>query len=157
VNLGCRSETCCTRLARNAERKKLPKSRYLPTIVQLCRATYSQLVAPSVQHRKVWLTPTTRVPCSNAAKTWNPLKLAGVPQTPEPISAASGPKFAILWEHEEKILLFNKFYPIVNKCLSCEYMARQSCTIVRRWRIFGDFFASCISSESRAPHFRPAF
>jgi len=25
------------------------------------------------------------------------LKLAGVPQTPEPISAASGPKFTILW------------------------------------------------------------
>jgi len=24
---------------------------------------------PSVQRRKVWLTPTTRVPCSNAAKT----------------------------------------------------------------------------------------
>ena len=35
---------------------------------------------PSVQRRKVWLTPTTRVPCSNAAKTRNPLKLAGVPQ-----------------------------------------------------------------------------
>jgi len=44
----------------------------------------------------VSLTPTTRVPCSNAAKTQNPLKLAGVPQTTEPISAASGPKFAIL-------------------------------------------------------------
>ena len=29
----------------------------------------------------VWLTPTTRVPCSNAAKMRNPLKLAGVPQT----------------------------------------------------------------------------
>jgi len=27
----------------------------------------------------VWLTPTTRVPCSNAAKMRNPLKLAGVP------------------------------------------------------------------------------
>ena len=26
-------------------------------------------VAPSVQYRKVWLTPTTRVLCSNAAKT----------------------------------------------------------------------------------------
>ena len=37
----------------------------------------------------VWLTPTTRVPCSNAAKTRNPLKLAGVPQTNETISAAS--------------------------------------------------------------------
>ena len=47
----------------------------------------------------VWLTPTTRVPCSNAAKTRNPLKLPGGPgvsQTNEMISAASGPKFTIL-------------------------------------------------------------
>ena len=36
----------------------------------------------------VWLTPTTRVPCSNAAKTRNPLKFAGVSQTNETISAA---------------------------------------------------------------------
>ena len=50
---------------------------------------------PSVQRRKVWLTPTTTVPCSNAAKTRNPLKLAGVPQTTGLISAASGPKFTI--------------------------------------------------------------
>ena len=28
----------------------------------------------------VWLTPTTRVPCSNAAKTRNPLKLPGCPK-----------------------------------------------------------------------------
>jgi len=39
----------------------------------------------------VWLTPTTRVPCSNAAKTRNPLKLPGVPQTNERISAAGSP------------------------------------------------------------------
>ena len=54
-----------------------------------------------------------RVSCNNAAKTRNPLKLAGVLQTPEPISAASGPKFAILWGHVEEIglLLFNKFFP----------------------------------------------
>jgi len=37
----------------------------------------------------VWL-------CSNAVKTQNPLKFAGVPQTNETISAASGPKFTIL-------------------------------------------------------------
>ena len=49
-----------------------------------------------VQRRKVWLTPNTRVPCSNATKTQNPLKLAGVPQTNETISAASRPKFTIL-------------------------------------------------------------
>ena len=44
----------------------------------------------------LWLTTTTRVPCSNAAKTRNPLKFAGVPQTNETISAASRPKFTIL-------------------------------------------------------------
>ena len=37
-----------------------------------------------------WLTPSTRVPCSNAAKMRNPLKLPRVPQTNETISA-SGP------------------------------------------------------------------
>jgi len=50
----------------------------------------------SVQRRKVWLTPTTRMPYSNAAKTRNPLKFATEPQTNEKISAASGPKFTIL-------------------------------------------------------------
>ena len=44
----------------------------------------------------VSLTPPTRVLCSNAAKTGNPLKLAGVPKTNETISAASRPKFTIL-------------------------------------------------------------
>jgi len=58
----------------------------------------------------VWLTPTTRVPCSNATKTRNALKLAGVSQTNETISAASRPKFIILWGHLEEILLLNKFF-----------------------------------------------
>jgi len=50
------------------------------------------------------------MPCSNAAKTRNPLELARVPQTNETISAASGPKFTILWEHVEELLLLNKFF-----------------------------------------------
>jgi len=33
-----------------------------------------------------------------------------VPQTNETISAASGPKFTILREHVEEILLLNKFF-----------------------------------------------
>ena len=37
----------------------------------------------------VWL-------CSNATKTRNPLKFAGVLQINETVSAASGPKFTIL-------------------------------------------------------------
>jgi len=36
--------------------------------------------------------PNTGVPCSNAAKMQNSLKLAGVPYTTRSISAASGPK-----------------------------------------------------------------
>ena len=56
-----------------------------------------------------WLTATAGVPYSNAAKDRNPLKLAGVPQTTGPISAASSPMFTILWEHLEEILLHNKF------------------------------------------------
>jgi len=38
ANLGCRSETCCMRLAENTGRKISPNIRHLRTIVQLCRA-----------------------------------------------------------------------------------------------------------------------
>jgi len=50
------------------------------------------------------------MPCSNAAKARNPLKFAGVPQTTGSISAASRPKFTILWEYVEEISLLNKFF-----------------------------------------------
>ena len=60
----------------------------------------------------VWLTSTTRLPCSNAAEMRNALKFAWVPQTRQQISAASGPKFAILYGHVGEILLFNKFFSI---------------------------------------------
>ena len=40
--------------------------------------------------------PTTRVPCSKANKTRSAMKFAGLPQTRQQISAASGPKFTIL-------------------------------------------------------------
>jgi len=65
-----------------------------------------------------------------------PLKLAGVPQTNETISAASGSKFAILHGHVEDILLLNKFFPIVDTCLSCEDIARQSCAMAPALRFF---------------------
>jgi len=44
------------------------------------------------------------------------LKFVGVPQTPEPISAVSGPKFTILSGHVEEVLLLNKFFS------GCRYM-----------------------------------
>jgi len=82
------------------------------------------------QRCKVWLTPNTGVPCSNAVKTLNSLKLAGVLQTNQTISAHSGPKFTILWEHVEEIFLLNKFFRIADTWLSCEDTARQSCAMV---------------------------
>jgi len=174
------------------------------------------LLAPSVQCRKVWLTPTAQVPCSNATRirkretwrmqsefcTWQnsvtgqeppkmymkctgpgngqtpckvwlasverrrcsneakmrmPLKLAGVCKTNETISSASRPKFTILCKHVEEILLLNKFFPIVDTCLNWEDIARQNLCDGAQTAIFWRFFASCISSEPRAVHFRPAF
>jgi len=154
-------------------------------------------VAPSAQRRNVWLTPTTRVPCSNAAnigrrKTWaqkwilhlakfrygvrapekvyivyqpwngqtsckvwlasveecrcsneaktrNQFKFAGEPQTNKPILAASGLKFTILWRRVGRYRCLTIF-PIVDTCLRCKDIARQSRAFVRRWRIFGDFW-----------------
>jgi len=94
-----------------------------------------------------------------SAKTRNPLKFAVVPQTRQHISAASLPKFTILWRHVRKTLLFNNF----SDCRYMPYLRRWSPTklcdgaqMANFWRIFGDFFASCISSELRAPHFKPA-
>ena len=77
--------------------------------------------------------------CSNAAKTRNQLKFVGVPQTRQQISAVSRPKFTILSGHVEEVLLLNKFFPIVDTCLSCEDMTRQSCAMVPRWRFLATF------------------
>ena len=43
ANLGCRSETWCTRLTENTRCKRSPKNRHLRTIVQFCWAISSQL------------------------------------------------------------------------------------------------------------------
>jgi len=60
------------------------------------------------------------IPCSNAAKTRNQLKFCGVPQTNETISAASGPKFTILWGHLEDILALIKFFFRLSICALVE-------------------------------------
>ena len=115
-----------------------------PTWWSPCR-TY---VAPSVQCREVWLTPTTLLLCSNAAKMRRPLKFGGVPQTGKPISAASRPKFTILWGHVEDILLLNKFFfPIVDMCLRCKDIVRQSCVMVPRWRFLATFLRPVFSAS----------
>jgi len=88
--------------------------------------------------------------CSNEGKTRNPLKFVGVPQTRQQISAVNVPKFAILWGHVVDILLFNTFFLIVDACLSCEDIARQSCAMVRRWRYLASFCVLYFSASRYA-------
>jgi len=59
---------------------------------------------------KVWLASGERRRSTNEAKTRTPLKFAGVPKTPERISAVSGPIFAILCRHVEEILTLTSFF-----------------------------------------------
>ena len=102
----------------------------------------------------VWLTPTTTVPCSNAAKTRNPLKLPGVPQTNETSQPLVGRSSPYCGGHAGEILLLNIFFRLSIHAL------RYSPTKLwdgAQMAIFGDFFGSCICSEPRAAHFRPAF
>ena len=50
-----------------------------------------------------------------------------------------------------EVLLFNKFFPIVDMCLSCEDIDQQSCATVPRWQIFGNFLRP-VFSASRVQH-----
>ena len=44
---------------------------------------------------------------------------------------------------------YSLHFQILDTCLSCDDIARQSCATVPRWRHFGDIFACCIFSEPR--------
>ena len=112
---------------------------------------------PAEYRRRLCSTPQSSadahywMPCSNAANTRNPLKFAGLPQTTGWISAVSRPKFSILCEHVENISLLNKFFSIVDTCLSCKDIAGQSCAMVPRWRFLATFLRP-VFSVSRVQH-----
>ena len=104
----------------------------------------------SVQRRKVWLTPTTTVPCSNAAKTRNPLKFAGVPQTRQQISAVivcrSSPQYEDVWRRYRYL---TSFFRLQIHALAAKIQPDK----VVRWCQNGDFLrpvfsASCVEHIS---------
>jgi len=86
------------------------------------------------------------MPCSNAAKTPNPLKFAGVPQTTGSISAASGPSSLYCGDMWRTYCCLTSFFPIVDNCLSCKDIARQSCAMVPRWRLLATFLRPVFSA-----------
>ena len=93
--------------------------------------------------------PNTGVPCSNAAKMWNPLKLAGAKLTKrfQPLVCRVHHIVGICGGDIAACLTF---FPIVDTCLNCEDIARQSCVTVPG----GDFlgFLHPVFSASRTQH-----
>jgi len=80
---------------------------------------------------------------------WNLLECSKLQNRSQPLVGRSSLYYQDMWRR----YCCNKFFPIVNICLSCQDIAVQSCAMVPRWR----FFASCIFSQPRAAHFRHAF
>ena len=65
----------------------------------------------------------------------------------QPLVGRSSP-YCDMWR---RYCCLTSFFPIVNMCLSCEDIARQSCAMVPRWPIFGDFLGPAFS-VSRVQH-----
>jgi len=74
---------------------------------------------------------------------WNYLGCPKLTKRSQPLVG----KFTILWGHVEEILLLNKCFPIVDTCLSCEDVARQSCAMVRDF-LHPVFSAICVQHVS---------
>jgi len=105
----------------------------------------------------IWLTPTSRVPCSNAAKARNPLKFAGVPKLTkryQPLVGRRSPYCKDVWRRYWCLTSF--FFRLSIHALIAKIYPTKLCDGAQI-AIFCIIFASCISSEPRAAHFRPAF
>ena len=131
-------------------------------------------MAPSVQCRKVWLTPTSRCRTVMLPRREIRMKFVGVPQLvswsltslfstnmaisetkgcpklpnrSQPLVGRSSPYCGVM---RRTYCCLTSFFPIVDTGLSCEDMAQQSCVMVPRWR----FFASCILQRATCSAFQ---
>ena len=78
---------------------------------------------------------------------WNVLGYPELASRSQPLMGRSSPYCADMWGR----YCFNTFFPIVNTCLSCDDIARQSCAMVPRWRSFGNFLRPAFPA-SRVQH-----
>jgi len=79
---------------------------------------------------------------------WN---LQGCPKLPNRSQAVVGRSSTYCEDMEGiEILLFNKFFPIVDICLSCEGMARQRCAMVSRWWLLASFWVLRFQRAARS-------
>jgi len=67
---------------------------------------------------------------------WNLLVCPKLPNRSQPLVGQSSPYCEDMWR---RYCCLTSFFLIVDTCLSCEDIARQSCVMVSRWQIFRDF------------------
>jgi len=79
---------------------------------------------------------------------WNLLWCPKLKKWSQPLVGRSSPYCNGMWG---RYCCLTSLFPIVDACLSCGDIARQSCAMVPRWRIFGDFL-SPVFSVSRMQH-----
>jgi len=72
---------------------------------------------------------------------WNLQGCPKVTKRSQPLVGRSSPYYGDMWRR------YCCFFPIVNACLSCEDIARQSCGMVQRWRHFDDFLRAVFSAS----------
>ena len=93
------------------------------------------------------------MPCSNAAKTRNHLKFAGVGypklvNRSQPLVGRSSPYCGEMWR---TYCCLTSVFPVVDTCLSYEDIARQSCAMVPRWRFLATFLRPVFSASRVHP------
>jgi len=77
---------------------------------------------------------------------WNYQGCPKLPDRSQPLVGRSSPYCEDMWRRYCCL----RFFPIIDMCLSCEDMARQS-AMVPRWRFFGEFLGPAFLA-SRAQH-----
>jgi len=139
---------------RNAEFKydltNYRKTKYKTRNVGQCPTWWSPCriqVAPSVQRHKVWLTPTTRccaVALPRRETRWNLQACPKLVNRSQPLVGRSSPYCGDMCR---TYCCLTSFFPIVDTCLSCEDITRQSCAMVPRWLFLATFLRPVFSAS----------
>jgi len=76
--------------------------------------------------------------------SWNLQGCLKLPDRSQPLVGRSSPYYEDMWR---TYWCLASFFPIVDTCLSCEDIARQSCAMLPRWRFLASFLRPVFSAS----------
>jgi len=79
--------------------------------------------------------------------SWNLQGCHKLANRSQPLVGRSSPYYGDMWR---RYCCLTSFFPIVDTCLNCEDVARQSSGMVPRWRLFGDFWVLYFQRVARS-------